>query len=242
MGPGDGGGDCGFDSIFCGCDPLFFDCGGGIGSGGPDGGGGGPGGPPPSPSFSGKYKNLDPNQVWTEQLGLPAGMQLPTGDLASMIQGAFGLPSMADVGCNPICDANATAPSNGPLNNPTLKKLLTCPSQASASSQAYASSHPFESAWEFYKGIGARLGKRGCFGCLCWGSHRSGSFHSIRTWSRSWRSFREGAAAGGIFGAVRGAITGPLTTYIKTQAISASIYGNTAIGCLVTPASPSGGS
>jgi RHS repeat-associated protein len=43
--------------------------------------------------------------VWNETLGMPAGSQLPTGDLASTLQGVLGLPTMADVGCNPICDA-----------------------------------------------------------------------------------------------------------------------------------------
>ncbi len=44
--------------------------------------------------------------IWNEGLGLPAGMRLPVGDPAQTIQQVFGLPTMADVGCLPICDAS----------------------------------------------------------------------------------------------------------------------------------------
>jgi RHS repeat-associated protein len=59
-----------------GCDPIFYNC-------DPYGGYGGDGGsygPPPPPKIVG-FKNLDPKDIMTESLGLPAGMQLPSGDI-----------------------------------------------------------------------------------------------------------------------------------------------------------------
>jgi RHS repeat-associated protein len=89
LGPGEGGGggDCWpYSDYGCGdCDPLFFDCSGG-------GGGGGGGSEPSKPRFMG-YKDLDPNRIMNESLGLPAGMRLPTGDILDI----FGIGG--GVGC-----------------------------------------------------------------------------------------------------------------------------------------------
>lgn len=70
---GDEGGDCDPDFGDCGgCDPIFYDCWGVGGWAGPISS--------PQPEFKG-YKDLDPNNVMNEHLGLPPGMQLPTGGL-----------------------------------------------------------------------------------------------------------------------------------------------------------------
>jgi RHS repeat-associated protein len=46
-----------------------------------------------------------PNRIMTERIGLPRGMQLPTGDIASILQGSFGLPTMGSGNCFPLCMA-----------------------------------------------------------------------------------------------------------------------------------------
>jgi RHS repeat-associated protein len=88
------------------------------------GGHGGPSGPPeigvnlPSsgPGNTPGTAIPDNDPVWAETLGMPAGWMPQPQDLASIVQDTLGLPTMADVGCNPICDATKGAQNN--LYNP----------------------------------------------------------------------------------------------------------------------------
>lgn len=83
-GGGPGGGDwCDATDPTCdpgGCDPLFYDCNGYPGYG--------DGGSWEAPEIKG-YIDLDPHHIMTESLGLPAGMQLPSGDILDI----FGIGS-----------------------------------------------------------------------------------------------------------------------------------------------------
>jgi RHS repeat-associated protein len=108
-GDGGGGGPAGGGIWFPGGNGgafcLFFWCWGGHGGG------------TPKPQIIGyrKFEDYDPGDIMNDHLGLPPGMRLPTGDLAFTIQMTLGLPTMADVGCLPFCDAtNGSAPNSGP--------------------------------------------------------------------------------------------------------------------------------
>jgi|GEM_PF-4012220 len=84
--PGDGG-----------CNPDFPDCGGGGGGGGCDSDCGGGGyWPPPPQQVDVPRPDVNP---WDDQFGVPyPGLQ-------AAILNAIGFPTLADVGCLPICDA-----------------------------------------------------------------------------------------------------------------------------------------
>ena len=122
------------------------------------------------------------------------------------------------------------APNSGPLKNPTFQKVLNCPNQASAASQAYKNANPFDPLGSSIKGSALSMVQAAV----------QGAFAGARTGAVATIPFGpavevgealDGAATGAIFGAIRGAITGPLTNYIKTQAFSAYIYGSTTLGC-----------
>jgi hypothetical protein len=125
-------------------------------------------------------------------------------------------------------------------NNPTLNKLLNCPSQAAAASQEYKASHPFDPLVASIKGS-ILAGGRGAL---------TGAYTGARVGTVTTIMFgpavqvagaAEGASAGYVFGALRGAAFGPFTTYLKTQAIAAYIQGSTTVACIVTPADQSRG-
>jgi hypothetical protein len=126
-------------------------------------------------------------------------------------------------------------------SNPTLNRLLKCPSQASAASQAYTDSHPIDPLGASIKGSAVGLARGAAFGAYA--GAQTGAVATIPFGPGvAVGGALEGGAVGAIFGAIRGAVTGPLTNYIKTQAISAYIYGGGTIGCLLTPSAPVEGS
>jgi RHS repeat-associated protein len=119
-------------------DPIDGGYDGGVGGSDPfcppaPGGDGGPSGPPeigvnlPSsgPGNTPGTAIPDNDPVWAETLGMPAGWMPQPQDLASIVQDTLGLPTMADVGCNPICDA-----TNGAQNNFNTAQTLALLHQA----------------------------------------------------------------------------------------------------------------
>jgi RHS repeat-associated protein len=83
----------------------------------------------PRPGSGPTLSDASGDTVWNgqsmgESLGMPIGWTPASGDLASMAQGALGLPTMADVGCNPICDA--TSPGNSAVPFAMGQNSQTC--------------------------------------------------------------------------------------------------------------------
>lgn len=61
----------------------------------------------------------------SEMLGMPVGWHPPTGigGLIGSVQQALGLPTLADIGCNPICDSTNNT-------NDQVLKYARCREQA----------------------------------------------------------------------------------------------------------------
>ena len=212
------------DEQACGDDE---DCGGSGDDGGGDGGGGVFAGADDTPVNPGDpfvfqlntfATSLSDYQPLADPLGYFTGFQNSTTSLLGALPGLGGVAR----------------------TDTTLNKLLKCPSQASAASQAYTDSHPFDPLVASIKGSAVGLVRGAAFGAYA--GAQTGAVATIPFGPGvAVGGALEGGAVGAIFGAIRGAVTGPLTNYIKTQAISAYIYGSGTIGCLLTPSAPSGG-